>query len=183
MSDHIGLDPLSEQLSDVFDPGIEHMCDILDGDIYAQGIKIGHRDWLDMGSEGWQQTPDAAKAAAYQVAIKIGGWDEARLKGVMLRRYKHLKGSMMEMTLETLQSLAIQYPLHIEDVSVQKANVGIEQYRTPMESKLILPPEHSLNLELGFNWSSDDPNSIEPGGRNSDTDDPHDSPWADDNQP
>jgi hypothetical protein len=35
-----------------------------------------------MGSEDWQTTADDIKAAAYQIATKIGGWDEARLKEV-----------------------------------------------------------------------------------------------------
>ena len=151
------LDALSEQFHDDFDPGIEHMFSSLDGDVYAQGLTIGHRAWLDMGSEEWQQTPDASKAAAYQIATKIGGWDEARIKEMVLRRYKHLKESILDLTLESLKELSLLHPLHIEDVNVRKADVIVQRYKPPMEQKIIIPGESPSFLELGSPWSDNDP--------------------------
>jgi hypothetical protein len=150
------LDPMSEEFHDTHDPGIDHLFDALDGDVYSQGIKVDHRSWLDMGSEGWHNTTDELKAAAYQVAIKVGSWDEAQIRSMMLRHYKHLTGSVMDLTLETLRGLVEQYPLHIQDVNVRKAEVVMGRFQS---KRIIVPGESEapepkpLVLELGVGRS------------------------------
>ncbi len=95
--------------------GAEAMLSSLDGDVQSQGIKVSHRDWLDMGSKSWESTDDKTKAAAYQAA-KICGWEDGRLKALMLQQYKHLDQHMIDFTIKELQALAGRYPLEVEEV-------------------------------------------------------------------
>jgi len=134
-----GIDPLSEEFHENFDPGVGHMLSTLDGDVQSQGIQLSHRDWLDMGSEGWQSTPDEAKAAAYQAALSVGGWDDGRLTSMMLRQYDHLQQSVVDLTLQTLHRLIDEHPLHVEDVKVQTTQVVIQR-RQPQTDIAVATP-------------------------------------------
>jgi len=124
-----GIDPLSNELHEAIDPGVQHLLSALDGDVQAQGIKLSHRDWLDMGSDGWQNTSDEAKSAAFQSATMIGGWDESALKALMLQQYPHLQSSVIDLTISTLHEMTEQHPLHIADVNVRSADVVIQRHQ------------------------------------------------------
>lgn len=112
----LSVDPLSEEFHENFQPSSEHVLSSLDGDVNGQGIKINHRDWLDMGSESWVNTPENVKAAAFQAALATG-WDVQQIKLILLQHYKHLKESTVNATIAILEEAAKKYPLAIEDVS------------------------------------------------------------------
>jgi hypothetical protein len=128
-----------------FNPGTEHLLSSIDGDVQSQGIQLSHRDWLDMGSEGWQTTSDEVKSAAFQAATKVGGWDIQQLKSVMLHQYPHLQESVIDLTLQTLQSLTEKHPLHVEDVSVKTANVLIQQRHQPQKDIAVAEAQSHKN--------------------------------------
>ncbi len=102
-------------MNENFDTGSEAMLSSLDGDVQSQGIKLSHRDWLDMGSKDWASTDDKAKASAYQAAI-VCGWEDLRLKSLMLQQYEHLDQHMVDFTIKELKGLAKSHPLEVEEV-------------------------------------------------------------------
>jgi len=97
----------------------------LDGSVQAQGIRVGHRDWLDMGSPGWQETEDNVKAAAYQAA-HVTGWEDCRLQEIMQSCYCHITDHLMVTTIECLKELAEQYPLHVEELRDQELDIKLK---------------------------------------------------------
>lgn len=102
---------------DIFQPDSMRVFEMLDGDINSQGLKIGHRAWLDLGSKEWESTTEAQKAAAYQIATGIKGWEPARLANMMLVKYKHMRQSTIDLTFKLLEEWSQQFPLPIEDVA------------------------------------------------------------------
>lgn len=120
-------DPLSEELHECFNPSIDHILSSLDGDVQSQGIRLSHKEWLDMGSEEWGKTEDKAKAYAYQAAVKIGSWSDLRLKELMLKKYEHIKESFIDLTIEELKSLSEKYPLDIEQTEVKDLEVKVQK--------------------------------------------------------
>lgn len=124
-----GLDELSASYNDDYNPGSDVMLSILDGSVQSQGLKVGHRDWLDMGSANWNVVPDRIKALSYIAATKIGGWTDEALKTMMLKTYPHLKNFTMDFTIQTLQELVQKENITIEDVNVKKAEVKISRHK------------------------------------------------------
>ena len=114
-------------MSDSFSPDLDTVFGSLDGDVQSQGIKVGHRDWLDPGSEGYANLPDEVKAAAYQAA-KVCGWDDSQLKSLMLQHYPHLDDQFMSLSIKTLVELEEKYPLQVDEVydPEEKVNRKIE---------------------------------------------------------
>jgi len=124
-------DEQAEEVEPVHQPTRTQILSMLDGSVQSQGIKVSHRDWLDMGSEGWQSTPDNVKAAAYQAALATG-WVDGRLVEIMLGAHTHLTDHMMKTTMEFLQQVAADYPLHIEIVNKTDAKVEVRRHsKTP----------------------------------------------------
>jgi hypothetical protein len=95
----------------------------LNGSVHSQGIKIDHRAWTDMGSEEWKNTPDADKAAAYQAA-KICGWTDRGLSALIIKEFSpRIDQFMADVTIETLQELAANHPVEVQEVyEVKKEN-------------------------------------------------------------
>jgi hypothetical protein len=85
------------------DYGDDNIVNSLNGDIYAAGIKIDMRAWLDMGSSEWHNTDPSVRAAAFKAAINAG-WTENGLSAIMVRNFKHLTPADMEMAFEILKS-------------------------------------------------------------------------------
>lgn len=54
----------------------------LDQLLQSQGIPLSARDWLVLGSSGWQTTADGPKAAAYRAA-HTAGWTDEQLVAVI----------------------------------------------------------------------------------------------------
>lgn len=104
-----------------FIPKSEYTLNMLDGDVQSQGIKLNHREWLDLGSKDWTNVPDKVKSAAWQAA-KLRGWDKTPIKNAMMEQYKHIKESMMNLVFEELESLVKKYPFEIEDLSAAGDN-------------------------------------------------------------
>ena len=115
-----------DDIEPVHQPTTSQILSSIDGSVQSQGIKVSHRDWLDMGSEGWQSTPDNVKAAAYQAAHATG-WEDARLVEIMLGAYSHLTEHMMKTTMDFLKQLAEDHPLHIEEIKDDKPKVEIRR--------------------------------------------------------
>ena len=88
----------------------------LDGSVQSQGVKIGARSWLDMGSETWATTSDKTKATAYQAA-QVTGWKDEGLIKVMVGCWgPRIDESTAKFTLDTLKEFAQQYPVAVEEV-------------------------------------------------------------------
>jgi hypothetical protein len=115
--------PQGSQHAEDHTPSIDHVLSALDGDVNSQGVRIGHRDWLDMGSEGFANTPEKVKAAAFQAATTVGAWEIERLKSLMVKRYPHITQHIMETAINILQSLAEQHPFVTE--TVQESEVAV----------------------------------------------------------
>lgn len=131
MSD-LGLDELDEY-HDSHQPEPDHLLVMLDGDVNSQGIKVSHRDWLDMGSAGWSTTPDKAKAAAYQAATKIGKWEKSRLREIIEKNYPHLQAAILDQTFAELDLLSLKHPLEVEDVGSIQLPITINRRAKPAE--------------------------------------------------
>ena len=84
----------------------------LDGAVQSQGVHVGARDWLDMGSDGWAETSDQMKAYAYQAAM-ITGWNDDSLSEMMLELFPHLQPSIMLHTIKLLKELTGKYPVEV----------------------------------------------------------------------
>ena len=131
------LDPMSTELAESHSPGIQHALSSLDGAVYSQGIKVSHRDWLDMGSESYAATPEPVKAAAYQAA-QATGWDETQIKHLMVAQYDHLTSHMMDVALETLQGLAQEHPVTVESTKISDldvASIKVQRYSDTDDNK------------------------------------------------
>ena len=100
-------------MTEEFTPGIDNMINSLDGSIQSQGIKVGYRAWLDMGSEEYGNTPPKVQAAAYQAA-QVTGWGDEALIDIMLVKHKHLTEHLMAYTIECLKDLAKHHPFEVE---------------------------------------------------------------------
>jgi len=119
------LDNLSEAFHEDFTPETSYVLQSLDGDVHSQGIKIDHRDWLDMGSESWSKTDDKLKAYAFQAAI-VAGWDTNSIKDALKTNYKHLTDTIINITFETLQELSKQFPVEVETVAEVKIDYQLK---------------------------------------------------------
>ena len=97
-----------------FSPNIDHIINSLDGSVQGQGIKIGYRAWLDMGSKEFGETPDRIKAAAYQAA-KVTDWADDALVDLMIEKHPHLSEHIVRYTIESLQEWAKEFPCEIEE--------------------------------------------------------------------
>jgi len=126
MSEEPLREKLSEQFLEDWSPDDAQVLSMLDGSVQSQGLAVSHRDWLDMGSESWGDTPDNVKAAAYQAA-HLTGWDDARLRQIMLHAYTHLTDHLMDTTMECLRGLAMKFPLHVEADSEKPVEVEIRR--------------------------------------------------------
>lgn len=91
-------------------------ANFLNGDVQGQGVKIDHHAWLDMGSVQWLECTNEDKALAYQAAI-LCGWKDEGLKQIILKEYSpRIDQFMADITIETLQDFASDYPAKITDV-------------------------------------------------------------------
>lgn len=98
----------------------------LNGSVHSQGVKIDIPAWLDMGSQEWQNTSGELKAAAYQ-ASKVCGWTDDGLKVIMKSEFApRVDDFMADVTLETLQDLAKQFPVEVEQVYETAAKVFVK---------------------------------------------------------
>src|SRR3954465_3377438 len=100
------------------DKGVQSMdaISMLDGSVQSQGVKVGARDWLDMGSENWGKTPDEVKSAAFQAAL-VTGWTEAGLKKLMMDAWgPRVDDDAADFILTLLRELAEKHPLKVEQV-------------------------------------------------------------------
>ncbi len=86
----------------------------LNGSVQGQGVRVDADDWLNIGSETWQKTPPAVKAAAYQAALAVG-WKEEGLFQIITRTWK-VDEDMAKFTLDTLKELAAEYPFEVEEL-------------------------------------------------------------------
>lgn len=92
----------------------------LNGSVQSQGLKIDIKAWLDMGSQEWKDTENRVKAAAYQAA-KVCGWTDAGLKAIIIGEYgPRIDQFMADVTIETLQDLAKEHPVEVEQIYEQK---------------------------------------------------------------
>jgi len=99
----------------------------LDGSVQSQGIKASFKDWLDIGSEEWQKTPDKVKAAAYQAA-KVCGWRDEGLKQLILNQLTPRSDEFTaEFTLDILKKLAATYPVEQEQVYETEGSTTIKE--------------------------------------------------------
>ena len=99
----------------------------LDGSVQSQGIHIGFRDWLDMGSQGWKDTPDKTKAYAYQAAM-VCGWTDSGLVAIMLQEFApRIDEDMADFTLNLLKEMVAEYPC--ETVQVREAKIDKPIFR------------------------------------------------------
>lgn len=88
----------------------------LNSSVQSQGIKVDFRAWLDMGSQEWKETPEKVKAYAYQAA-KVCGWTDAGLKKIILDEFTpRVDDFMANVTMDTLQALAEQFPAKVEQI-------------------------------------------------------------------
>ncbi len=116
-------------------PSGKHVLSMLDGSVFSQGVKISHRQWLDMGSKEWSETSDKDKAAAYQAA-KVTGWEEKAIRGLMLGVYGHLKESTLDMTFKLLEELVKLNPIEVEEVKSSKIETVIRPYTKQGEDEI-----------------------------------------------
>lgn len=95
----------------------EILLNSLDGDVQSLGVKISHREWLDIGYEGYSKVPDEVKAVAYQFAIKRG-WTDQSLTNLMMKSYPHLSEFILNDTINDLRNLSQKFP--VSDLSEDK---------------------------------------------------------------
>jgi hypothetical protein len=89
---------------------------MLDGSVQSQGVRVSARDWLDIGSEGWKDTSNKVKAAAYQAA-KITGWTDDGLKAIMVNTWgPRIDSDVASFTLNLLSEFAKEFPVEQEEV-------------------------------------------------------------------
>ena len=67
----------------MLDEYLEQTLNSLDGDVYAHGIKLSHRDWLDMGYEKWNDSDISLKRKAFLASQKTG-WSKESLTQLMV---------------------------------------------------------------------------------------------------
>lgn len=86
----------------------------INGSVQSQGIKVNYKNWLDLSTKEWKETPDKVKAAAYQAA-KLCGWKDEGLKTAIMS-LPHIDQFIADATIETLKVLADKFPLPTEPV-------------------------------------------------------------------
>lgn len=99
------------------------VLETLDGNVQSQGIKVSHRDWLDMGSENWNKTPNNIKAFAYQAALSTGWCDDALIQN-MISTYSHLDENVLKITLSDLQELSKKFPACSEEIKTNEIDLN-----------------------------------------------------------
>jgi hypothetical protein len=92
---------------------MSHTEAMLNGCVQAQGIKVNIENWLIMGSEAWNKTPDNIKAWAYQAAC-ITGWTDEALIHIATNKYKHIDADMAKITIDLLKDLSSEHKLEVE---------------------------------------------------------------------
>lgn len=92
---------------------LQRIIETLEGNVQSQGIKVKFSNWMVIGSEEWNETPDQIKAYAYQAA-KVCGWSEESLKTLVVGVYKHIDKDMANFTISELEHLTKIYPLEIK---------------------------------------------------------------------
>jgi len=91
----------------------------LDSSVQGQGVRVGFRDWLDIGSEGWKSTPDKVKAAAYQAA-KLNGWTDKGLVSIIVHEFgPRVDEDMAKFTLDCLKDAEKEHPFEIVEEKKQ----------------------------------------------------------------
>lgn len=85
----------------------------LDGAVQSQGVRVGARAWIDIGSKEWDATPEQVRAAAYQAA-GITGWSDGAIGDIVLSAFPFITPACWEYTLKLLQDLAKKYPVSVE---------------------------------------------------------------------
>lgn len=85
----------------------------LNGCVQSQGIKANIENWLIMGAEEWDKTPDQVKAWAYQAA-GVTGWTDAALKNVLKSKLSYMDDDMSEVVLNILKDLSNTYKLETQ---------------------------------------------------------------------
>lgn len=88
----------------------------LNGNVHSQGIRIGHKAWLDMGSKEWEETSPENKAHAYQAA-KLTGWTDKGLRQIILSEFRpRLDDFWADLIIDTLHSLEKEHPISITEL-------------------------------------------------------------------
>jgi 6-phosphogluconolactonase/glucosamine-6-phosphate isomerase/deaminase len=90
---------------------VPRILETLDGNIQCHGLKVKFKNWMVMGSDEWNSTPDTVKSYAYQVAKKWCGWTDGALKNILIATFPYIDKNMAEFTISELQHLADTYPL------------------------------------------------------------------------
>ncbi len=134
-------------MNEDFRPKPEDVLASLDGNVHSQGVKIGHRAWLDLGSKEWDGTPDSVKAAAWQAA-KVTGWQEETLKALMVDGYGHITDTTISMAISLLKSWESEYPLDVENVyeTIDASNVPIRDGTSKTEKNTFVPLDNINDL-------------------------------------
>lgn len=102
-------------MNDKFDANLaQRMLESLDGNIQSHGLKVRFKNWMVMGSDEWNSTPDMAKSYAYQIA-KWCGWTTGALKNLLVSTHPYIDKNMAEFTISELDNLAMSYPLENKD--------------------------------------------------------------------
>lgn len=92
----------------------KRMIESLDGIVQSYGLKVRFKNWMVMGSDEWNETPETVKSYVYQIA-KSCGWTEGALKNLLVSAYPYIDKNMAEFTISELVGLAIRYPLETKD--------------------------------------------------------------------
>jgi hypothetical protein len=90
------------------------LINALNGSVQSQGVKVDAPGWLDMSSKEWINTPDKAKATAYQAA-KVTGWTDKALLNLMIQK-PVITEVEAKITLEFLQDLEKKFPIPVESI-------------------------------------------------------------------
>jgi len=82
--------------------------------VQAQGVKTSFADWMVMGSEGWDRTPEQIKSYAYQAA-QLTGWHDMALRNAVCAAFPHIDHDMANYTLQLLKEYAVEYPAFYDE--------------------------------------------------------------------
>lgn len=85
----------------------------LNGCVQSQGIRVNIENWLVMGSDEWNETPDQIKAWAYQAA-GVTGWTDAALSLILTNKCPFMNDDMCVTILNMLKEWAAEYPLEVQ---------------------------------------------------------------------
>jgi len=90
----------------------ERIIESINGNVQAQGIRIKFKNWMVMGSEEWNNTPDKIKAYAYQAALSTG-WSDESLINAVCAVYEFIDKNRAKIIISLLSDMAKEYPLEV----------------------------------------------------------------------